>query len=270
MTTRELKKIFPDEYGAWAMWIVPFLTGAQVAHVWNAKTVFWFLFLTLFYVLKNPFLEWMLKNPSVLRTHPEKRGMILISSTFPLLVLGGSVWFFFETDRRSAILVGGLAGILTLTYIALDIHKRGRSLLGQWVGVFLLTLAAPVTSLALGGTFNQLAAAVWLVNSLYFAHSIYTVRGWMNSRKRGGASQPAWKLFKPLFIYWAFVLGLMVGAIFLGWIPKTWWILSVPTTLFLGAFTAGLFRKINIRQIGFLEVAHTLIFAALFLSLIPH
>ncbi|NOY76414.1 MAG: YwiC-like family protein [Calditrichaeota bacterium] len=269
MTTRELKKVFPDEYGAWAMWIVPFLTGAQAAHVWNLKTVLWFLFLTLFYVLKNPFMEWAVKNPSVLRMHPERRSMILISSAFPLLVLGGSVWFFLESDVRSAIFVGGLAGFLGLIYIILDMKKRGRSLFGQWIGVFLLTLAAPVTSLVLGGVFSRWVIAVWLVNSLYFAHSIYTVRGWMNSRKRGAARQSVWTLFRPLFLYWALVLGLLAGAILLEWIPGVWWILSVPTTLFLGVFTAGLFRKITIRQIGFLEVAHTLVFVILFLILIP-
>ncbi len=269
MTARELKKIFPDEYGAWAMWIVPFLTGAQVAHIWNVKTLLWFLFLTLFYILKNPFVEWVLKNPAVLRTHPEKSEMILISSIFPLLVLVGSIWFFSEGDRRSVSILGSLVTILMLIYLILDIRKQGRSLVGQWVGVFLLTLAAPIAAVALGATFNQLVAAVWLVNSFYFAHSIYTVRGWMNSRKRGTARQSAWTLFRPLFVYWLLAIGLLLGSIFLGWVPKSWWVLLIPTTIFIAVFAGGLFRRISIRQIGFLEVAHTLIFAALFLMVIP-
>ncbi len=264
-----MKKVFPDEYGAWAMWIVPFLTGARVARVWNGKTLLWFVFLTLFYILKNPFMEWVLKNPSILHSHSQKREMILISSTFPFLVLGGSIWFFSEADHRSAIIVSGLAAILMLAYVALDIRKQGRSLMGQWIGVFLLTLAAPITSIALGATLNLLVIAVWLVNSLYFAHSIYTVRGWIDSHKRGADSQSAWMLFKPLFVYWTFAIGLFMGGIFLGWMPGNWWVLLIPTTIFVAVFTGGLFHRVSIQQIGFMEVAHTLIFAALFLILIP-
>ncbi len=268
VTTRELKKVFPDEYGAWAMWIVPFLSGAQLAHAWNGKTLLWFLFLVLFYVLKNPFVEWMIKSPVLFRPEKDRQAMILIASVFPLVVVAGGGWFFSKADRASAIWVTILAAIFTGAYLLLDIRKLGRSLVGQWVGVFLLALTAPLTTVALGGAFDWAALAVWLANSLYFAHSIYTVRGWMNSRRREGQRLPARVLFRPLFLYWAGVLTLTALAISQRWIPASWAILLLPTTIFIAVFVGGLFRKITIRQIGLLEVAHTTIFTVLLLYLI--
>ena len=268
MISREFRKIFPDEYGAWAMWIVPFLTGAKAAHVWNGKTFLWFLFLTVFYILKNPFLEWAIKNPSIFQSHPDRRGMIFISSAFPIVALAGGIWFFAVAEPGSALIVTGFSAALMIIYLTLDIRKQGRSLFGQWIGVFLLSLAAPLTAVALGASVNRMLVTIWLVNSLYFAHSIYTIRGWINSRKRGMQNQTACALFKPLFIYWAVSILLAITAMLLGLIPTVWWVILVPTTIFIGIFAGGLFRKVTIRQIGFLEVAHTLIFATIFLILI--
>ncbi len=268
MTAREFKKVFPDEYGAWAMWIVPFLTGAQLAHTWNWKTLFWFLFLTVFYILKNPFVEWVIKNPVFSRNCPGKRGMIAISLAFPLAGLFGGAWFFAVAQRNAAFTAAGVAVILGTVYLFLDIHKLGRSLFGQWVGVFLLSLAAPLTAVALGGVFNRAAVAVWLANSLYFAHSIYTVRGWMNSRRRDGKTLSPLILFRPLFIYWGLTLLLAAVALLRHWISPSWWLLLVPTTLFIGTFVGYFYRRVSIRQIGFLEVAHTTLFAVLFLAVL--
>ncbi|GBD92558.1 hypothetical protein BMS3Abin05_00130 [bacterium BMS3Abin05] len=269
MTLRELKKVLPDEYGAWAMWLVPFLAGAKLAHQWNGKTVLWFFFLAVFYVLKNPFIEWILKNSVLFRPHPSKRERILISLAFPLVGVAGAVWFFSQTDLTSALIAAGIGIVLALFYLILDVQKQGRSLIGQWVGVVLLTFAAPLTAVALGGVFNGPALIVWTANILYFAHSIYTVRGWMNSRKRDTASKTTVRLFRPLFLYWGLTLLLAIAAVFLRWVPAVWFVLLLPTTIFIGLFTAGLYRRITIRQIGFLEVAHTLIFSALLILLIP-
>ena len=268
MTARELKRVFPNEYGAWAMWVVPFLSGAQLAHTWNGKTLLWFCFLALFYIFKNPFVEWAIKDPVFFKKRKDKGQLIFVSSVFPLIALLGGIWFFSAADGTSALWVAGLAAIFMGAYLLLDVHKLGRSLVGQWVGVFLLSLAAPVTAVALGGTFNQMAVAVWMANSLFFAHSIYTVRGWMNSRRREGQGQSASVLFRPLFVYWAATMLLALAAIALGWIPGLWVLLLIPTSIFIAIFTGGLFKKVTIRQIGFLEVAHTAVFAVLLLVVI--
>jgi len=270
MTKQELKKIFPTEYGAWAMWIVPFLAGAQAAGAWNTKTLIWFVILTGLYIFKNPFVEWVLKKPGI--SHPDSFGkeLFLISVIFPIFGLIAVIRFWEYADLQASIIWGSIFICLSFTYLYLDLNKKGRSLTGQWIGVFLLTLAAPLTYIVLGGKFTDRAFLIWSVNILYFAHSIYTVRGWMNSRKRSAFSKTPSrvKLFAPLFLYWGITIIISIFAIYFHWITYYWLILLIPTTLFILLFTLNLYRRITIKQIGFLEIGHTLTFIMILIALL--
>lgn len=267
---QELKKIFPHEYGAWAMWIVPFLAGTQAAGAWNIKTLFWFIILTGLYLFKNPFVEWVLKKPGISQPNSFKKEFSLISIVSPIFGLIAVIWFLEYADLQTSIIWGGIFICLSFAYLYLDLNKKGRTLTGQWIGVFLLTLAAPLTYIILGGKFVNIAFLVWSVNILYFAHSIYTVQGWMNSRRRSAFSKTKSrvKLFAPLFLYWGITIIISIFAVYFHWITYYWLILLIPTTLFILLFTLNLYLRVTIKQIGFLEIGHTLTFIIILMILL--
>jgi hypothetical protein len=154
-------------------------------------------------------------------------------------------------------------GILTAGLMAFDlwlVHKRSeRTTFGELLGVFTLTLAAPVAHYTMLGTWSAEATRLWLLCLAYFAGVVPYVK--MHSARRMGKATASWATLTLLYH-----LSIVIGAFALVWhhalpplatvalmvsLPRIFWALTVPNS------------SNNIRRIGWVEMVHSVVFGVL-------
>jgi hypothetical protein len=218
----------PREHGAWGILLVPFATAVGVAGVWNLPVTLLLISILCFYLART---SWLKQN------HRWTVGLLAGSAAcaVPLFVVWKLWWL---------AAFGAVAAPVAF-------RKTTHSVAMQLLAVAGLTLTAPAAWYAATGTLEY---RLWLLNALYFAGGVLYVKMHVAT---AAARKPAGRL--PVVIYH----GALAAAAALWW-PVGLAFLPAVVRAFVGA--ARVSPRLRIKRLGWTEVAHSLVFAALVIA----
>ncbi|CAJ1003955.1 MULTISPECIES: YwiC-like family protein [Bacillales] len=229
------KGYIPNQHGAWAMLLIPFLFGMFAAKpVWLHVLLFlgWFLA----YLFSYAFLQWLrTKKTTIYRRPMQVYGSLLIPIGFLLLVL----------DPALARLVPFFIPLFLVNcYYAR--RNQERALLNDLAAVVQFSLMVFVAYQAGGGTDWRLAAELFGFSILYFTGTVFYVKTMI--REKHNAMYYRFSVMYHLAL-------LVAGAL---WFPPG---LLVPLAVLAVRAVWSPHTKLSVKQTGILEIAYSVLIA---------
>ena len=251
----------PAEHGAWGMLIVPFVSAAAVANNWNVPVLLCAALTLGLFVLRGSAEQqggWR-----ALRK-PEHVVLALV-----LLAMAGALVMAYGRMQLIAVAAAGVA-LYGMQEAVVRAHNESktekRSLTAELIGVVLLSLAAPAAWIAARGRLEPEGAQVWALNVLFFLGGVlyvkYRVRGLLAHREFSGWGERL-KFAWPVFFYHLLLLAFLASAIFLKEISAAVLLAFAPGILRASGLVFQLGQKFPIKRLGWMEVAHAVVFAGL-------
>ncbi len=227
----------PREHGAWGMLLVPFATALGVAGVFDLKTLLLLGSTLCFYMARASWLKRQWLWTALLLAGS-------LAAAAPLFI----VWKLWWLAAFSAI-AAVLAAQPTRRHFAMQ--------LGATVG---LTLTAPAAWYTATGALDAMAFWLWLWNALYFIGGLLYVR----MRIAPVAERPA--LCKPVLVFYGglmlFVLALATVDVISFGVPLVF--VPAMARAWTGAYRLAL--PLQIKRLGWSEVAYSVVFAVLLVA----
>jgi hypothetical protein len=167
--------------------------------------------------------------------------------------------------RLGLVALGGAAGLLAAVSFAVERAHRDRTAWGEVIGVLGLSTAIPLASYATTGSFDVGHAGLWALATLFFTGSVFHVRFLIRCwRRRRGPLLERLQAGWPSLAWHLGALALAAGAAQMHLVPAWAPVALVPVTLkALLTFRRGPDAPPVTRTIGFLELAHGLLFVGL-------
>jgi len=251
----------PAEHGAWGMLIVPLLSAAAVAGVWNMPVVLCAALALGLFVLRGS-----AEQQGGWRTLRQPEHVVL---ALVLLAMAGALVLAYGRMQLIAVAAAGVA-LYAVQEIIVRVHNEARtekrSLAAELVGVVLLSLAAPAAWIAARGRLEPEGVQVWALNVLFFLGGVlyvkYRVRGLLAHREFSGWRERlefAW----PVFFYHLLLLAFLATSIFLRELSAAVLLAFAPGILRANGLFFQLGERFPIRRLGWMEIVHSVVFAAL-------
>jgi len=251
----------PAEHGAWGMLMVPFLSAAAVAGAWNVPVMLCAALALGLFVLRGS-----MEQQGGWRALRQPEHVVL---ALVLLAMAGALELAYGRAQLIAVAAAGVA-LYGMQAAIVRAHNESktekRSLTAEMMGVVLLSLAAPAAWIAARGRLEPEGAQVWALNVLFFLGGVlyvkYRVRGLLAHREFSGWQERlafAW----PVFFYHLLLLAFLATSIFLRELSAAVLLAFAPGILRASGLVFQLGQKFPIRRLGWMEVAHSVVFAAL-------
>ena len=257
--------LLPREHGAWGMLLIPLMTGAWVGLLspGNVAALVWFTVACLaLFCLRTPAEAWLEASPLRAQSAPERR-VVRLAVLGYASVAGVALGFLLFQERIYGLLGLGtaVAGLFVAQLILKKLGRQNR-VTAQLLGSLGLTSTAAGAYLVVTGQLDAKGLVVWAANWVFAINQIYFVQLRIHAAK---VSTRAEKVARGK----RFLLGQCATAILL----ILAWQAGVLPALALLAFGPVLARglawflqrpaQLEIHKLGFTELGHALIFAAL-------
>jgi hypothetical protein len=264
-STRVRSLIWPREHGAWAILLVPLITGGCVGLLNGQRVALLGLFLVTaaaHFCLRTPFEVWVESTPLRARTDEERQAVLL--SILVYATIGDAALILL-------LVVGHAYGLLALGAVAVAmffaqplLRERGRHMrfAAEMIGCIGLTSAAPGAYYVTTGRFNLTAFALWAVNLLFVVNQVHFVHLRIHT---AGAADRAVKFARGQH----FLLGELatVLVLALGW--RAGLLPGLTTFAFAPILLRGViwfWRKpspLDVHRLGLSELLHAALFGVL-------
>ncbi len=251
----------PAEHGAWGMLIVPYVAASAVAGVWNAPVALCAALALGLFVLRG--------SAEAQGGWRALRKPEHVAFAIMLLAMAGALVLGYERTQLVAVAAVGIALYAVQEAVARAHHEartEKRGLAAELIGVVLLSLAAPAAWITARGRLEPAGVQIWALNVMFFLGGVlyvkYRVRGLLAHREFSGWRERlafAW----PVFIYHFLVLAFLASAIFLHSLSAAVLLAFAPGILRASGLAFQLGERFPIRRLGWMEVAHSVVFAAL-------
>jgi hypothetical protein len=265
---RRYTLVVPREHGAWGMLLAPLVTGAAVGLPIGGRVAQVLLLATtvlLLFWLRTPVESWL--GTGVMRAQSQRERkfvwrVILSLATLVALTLSALFW---RGKNLELLWIGAIASVAFLAQLALRKMGRSTRMAAQIVGSVALTSTAPAAYYVATGKVDAACGALWLTNWLFASDQIHFV--WLRIRGAHAADLKA-----RIATGWSFLAGnvALIGGLtlasYLGLLPALALIAFVPAMLRGLAWFARKPRPLVVRQLGFSELAHALVFCALLIA----
>jgi hypothetical protein len=176
-----------------------------------------------------------------------------------LLLIQGELW---------GLIWLAIAGVIVLA-VHLTLAPRRQLMMtawGEWIGVLGVSLVVPAIYLAANESLDQWALGLWLIGLAQVTGPIFYIRLKVRTQARLAEPPPigkrllaAWRplLFSAISLTAAAALGM------LGWAPAWAWLALTPSAIkhVWGALNWTPRGQLNIRRLGWIEVANITLFA---------
>ncbi len=251
----------PAEHGAWGMLMVPLLSAAAVAGAWNVPVAICAALALGLFVLRGSAEQqggWR-----ALRT-AEHVALALV-----LLAMAEALVLAYERTQLVAVAAAGVA-LYGMQEAIVRAHNESRtekrSLAAELTGVMLLSLAAPAAWIAARGRLEIEGAQIWAMTVLFFLGGVlyvkYRVRGLLAHREFSGWRERlafAW----PVFFYHFLLLAFLAASVFLRELSAAVLLAFAPGIARATGLIFQLGERFPIRRLGWMEIVHSVVFAAL-------
>ena len=266
--TVSLKPPLPREHGSWAMWSVPLIIGTlvaprvepRVAVLWIASLAFFLLRYPLAAVVK------MRKRPSA-----DRARLLSWSIGYAGLAAVGGLWLVAAHRLILLIPIGLIGGLLIALNLWLVARKQDMSAAGELIGIFGLSLGAPLAYYAASGQLDATALALWIANGLYFGGTVFYIKLKVRQQPRLPApDRLSDRLLKAraCLTYQAAALTLVIALVALDHMPLLLPLAFAPMTLkvIYGAARWQDKRTLSLPRLGVIEIVHSIAFAVLVIA----
>lgn len=266
--------LVPREHGSWGLWLLPLISGAVVG--WSTRSldsaaaIAWFILAAgSAFLVHQPLQAWL--GRAALKAHSTEEKRIALAATLVFLALSGLSLIALSLLGRSLMLVLAVfTGACFAANVLMEATKtRSLRAAAQTVGALGLTSTAAGAYYAVAGTIGSRAVLLWLASWLFAATQIAYVQLRLrtaSARSRAEKFRAGWKvcllhLALPLIAAVAAMSGTVSWLLALAFVPAAvrfvLWAFSSPT-------------RIRVHRLGFIELAHNLVFAALLVvALLP-
>ncbi|MBI4294722.1 MAG: YwiC-like family protein [Chloroflexi bacterium] len=252
------------EYGAWAMLLVPAITGMGIAGGWSARIPLFLGAIFCLYLARYPLFLWS-RSPS------SRLPAGWLFSLAVSLVLGGTLAAPLILRYRLWWLLplGALALAILLFHLYLARRRWDRSVAGEFLGVLGLALSAPAGYYTLTGSLDPRAWLLWLVCAAFFGSSIFYVKMKVEYplRRRKAVLTSKSQFVAPLWVYHGGVLATTAILGRLGVVPLWTFLAFLPIAAQALAGGLNLGHRPNLKRLGLTQLGHSLLFAALLIAI---
>lgn len=250
------------------MLLVPYLTG--VAAVAGAATpqIFFGLAGVLLLFISRPPLMLLLKRKVVDGSFGDGSRSLWLN--FTIFAAAGLAVFSLITvvhGMWQLPLLGGASLVMFILHTAQALRRRERSAAGEFIGVAMLTVTAPLAVyLSCGELFVREAAMLWLLSALYFGASIYFIKMFMRAAAwRGKRLTLGEKLSlgRNSLAYLAAGAAVLTVVTSLLWVPAYAFIAFAPIYVHVVRNVFTLRPGMNLKLEGFIQAGLSLAWAGL-------
>ncbi len=261
-----VRKIWlPKEHGAWAMTFSPILSGFLVAGAIGWTGAWLFLSVLMFFLLRQPAVTIVRALKSRRRIAPSV-GLLFASEFLMLLAAGlGVLW---RMPRVEWLGFGALAAASLLAYLFFASKRKEMTAPAEVATVSGVCIGAPAGYFAATGKLDHVALALLLLNLAYFVPNIFYIR--LKARVQARQAPPdSWRGYLkaglPLLAYNALGWVMNIAGVVAGAMQPLALLALVPNALkdIWGVAKWHTHDELNIRQRGWMEVGHLILFLAL-------
>jgi hypothetical protein len=158
--------------------------------------------------------------------------------------------------------------MLLLFHLWLVSRRQEMSVVGELAGIFGLALGAPMAYYTASGLLDITAAALWLVNALYFGGTVFYIKLKVRQQPRLPAPDRASERLvkaKACLAYQTIALTVMLLLIAFQWAPWLALLAFVPVTIKVvhGAWHWQDKKSLSLTRLGITELVHAVAFAVL-------
>jgi hypothetical protein len=262
----------PGDHGAYVMLLVPAVLGLIVGlmrgldpqiNILSATILLFLALLAVFFAFEP--LD-VLAKPNINPVARKKAQVWLGIYLGMVLVSGAPLVLIWQRWSLGWLVIPALLPLVT--FLIAKKWRRQRSLGVRWLGISGLVISGPACYYLATGRLDGLALGLWVVGLVYFSNGLFYIRIWFEAKKRAKI-----KPGEPPIPGWLFALtvgsmtvGLLVVAGFAALQILPWTTLLVFAPM-IAKMSLALRRPaiyIPIKQVGFLELAHSFVFALLF------
>lgn len=260
-----LKPPIPKEHGSWAMLTAPLLLGLVIAPGWGWRVIALLAAALAFFLLRYPLatLVKTRRRPGADRAYLARwagvyGGIAAICGGW--LVLAHGLWWLLP--------LGLLGGLLLLFHLWLASRRQEMSAAGELAGIFGLALGAPMAYYTISGQLDGVAAALWLVNALYFGGTVFYIKLKVRQQPRLPAPDRISERLvkaKACLAYQTIVLSTLLLLAAWQWLPWLALLAFIPVTLKIihGAWQWQDKKSLSLMRLGVIEIFHAVAFAGL-------
>lgn len=248
------KPTFSPEHGVYVMLLVSFFTGAAAAQNWTLLTTL---------ALVCAFFGFQAEHPFVLQIKQRKSlkpRFLVWGGLYGVICLAIALYLYLRYPILMWIYLGAIAALIIDAFSVF--HREQKSIFNEIVTFAAVCLSAPFAYAATTGTIATVAIGLWVINTLYFCSTIFTVK----------LRKPKTSSVIPGVVYHAIATLIIAALYYFGW-------LSLPIALAFGiallkfaiiAWQQQLFSNAKIQYVAMIETGCAFIFLAIVaLSLLP-
>ena len=200
------------------------------------------------------------------RTVPVPPGLVIAQPLpdlmLPVKVRRGVVGFL---RNHPTVAIGGA---LLLFHFWLVERRQEMSALGELAGILGLALGAPMAYYTASGQLGGTAAALWLVNALYFGGTVFYIKLKVRQQPRSPAPDRLVERLvkaKACLTYQSTALTIIIVLVAIQRLPALVFLAFVPMTLkvLYGASRWQDRQTLSLPRLGVIELVHSLLFAML-------
>jgi hypothetical protein len=240
------KPTFSPEHGVYVVLIVAFLVGVELASQWHWGTTIALLTAFSAFQAEHP-LTLQIKQRSSLKSR-----FLFWGTVYSLIALVGGVYLAFSFP-----LLLGIYGVAILTFIIDAIavyYKKQKAIWNEFLTFASVCLVTPLAYGATKGDFIPEVWGLWVLNTLFFASAIFTVK----LRKPKTAS------LLPSLTYHGVAIGVVGLVWYLGLLPSfsvlAFMIVLVKLSVII--VFADWYKTTKIQNVAILETLSAIVFLA--------
>ncbi len=253
----------PKEHGSWVMLIVPLAIGTAVAQTWRMPL--WILLAAAlgFYLMRSP-LATLVKT----RKRPSPAQSVLWRWTiiYGAVALLAGTTLIVEYHYWWLVPIGAFGVVLVVYHLWLVSRRKEMSLPGELSGIIGLAMGAPMAYYVATGRLDRIGWALWLINALYFGGTVFYVK--LKVRQQPKLSPPPeiavrLRVAAPCLTYHTLALAVAIALTMLSIAPHflPWAFLPVFVKVWVGAWQWQDRRSLNLKRLGLVELAYSIVFA---------
>lgn len=245
---------FSLEHGVYVVLLVSFLSGAALAQSWTLGTIL---------ALVCAFCGFQAEHPIVLQIKQRrslKPRFLVWGGVYSAVSLAIAFWLYLSSPVLLWLYLGAVAALVVDAVSVL--HREQKSIFNEFVTFAAVCLAAPLAYAATTGSISETAMGLWVLNTLYFSSTIFTVK-----LRKTKTSSPV-----PGVIYHAIATLIVAALYYLGWLPLIAALAFGLALLKFGLISGNQewYRTAKIRWVAMLETGTAFGFLVIVvLSLLP-
>lgn len=245
---------FSPEHGIYIVLLVSFLIGAAVAQTWNLVTTL---------ALICAFCGFQAEHPLVLQIKQRsswKPRFILWGSVYGSIAATIALYLYLQSPILLWIYAGAIAALIIDAFSVLN--REQKSILNELITFAAVCLTIPFVEAASTGTISISAIALWILTTLFFSSTIFTIK----------LRKPKTKSMIPGLVYHEIATVIIFGL---------WWFGLLNSIAALGfgiavlkfsaiAWQADWYRSLKIQSVAVLETTSAFLFLLVVaLSILP-